>query len=305
MLDEIIIPKENEVIQSPSLVDNAINALSVLAGTRTVEVELPLLMTTAFVKPITGSQELRLRTMKATGAAFVESFNKVLYEHTTFSTLKFNSFQDFNSHLTPPDKALLTYAILNSTFKTLPEKIVTCPSCGDVNTIKMSPEDIFHADSITAKWEHKEDFTDYRLSNELIDGLTIYYKMPVESDRIKLLKLKTNSEMRNELDKNDDILSDLELYTLYIDKIVIDIPDQDVIVLNDFEKEIYQTIINMPLDIQAKIIEDISIKEFTQFIPKFYLNIHCENLSCEKPEYKWKGIDPEQDFFLKALSVYN
>ncbi len=61
MLDEIKLPQAVD----------ALSALQNLAGTRQVEVELPILQTKAMVRPVDGSEELRLRTMKASGAAFI------------------------------------------------------------------------------------------------------------------------------------------------------------------------------------------------------------------------------------------
>lgn len=309
MLDEIILP-ENKVIQVDATpMSAALAALSNLAGTRTVEIELPLLMTKAFVKPVTGSEELRLRTMKATGATFIESFNKVLYEHVTFDKLKFDNFEDFNSHLTPPDKALLVYALLDSTFKLLPEKLVTCPECGQVDNITVPPSDMLHNDTLNTKWTHKKDFTDYTIKSEVIPGFTVYYKMPNESDRIKLLRTKNNDKMRKELESTGDILNNIELFSAYVSKLeIVDGVKEDkkpVIVLTDLITEILPTLTGMPLELQSTILEDLSIKEFADFTPNFYLNIHCSSPTCSKPDFKWDNINPEQDFFLKALSVYN
>ena len=305
MLDEIIIPESGVIQETP--VTSALSALSDLAGTRMVEIDLPLLMTKAFVKPVTGSEELRLRTMKATGAAFIESFNRVLFEHVTFDSLKFESFEDFNSHLTPPDKSLLVYALLDSTFKKLPEKLITCPACGQVDTITMEPSEIIHSDTLTEVWKHKKDFTDYTIKSEIIPGFTAFYKMPCEADRISILKTKSNEKMRKDIDNTGDILSNIELFAAYISKLEIkdDSQESGKIVLTDLITEILPTLVDMPLELQATILEDVKIEEFSKFTPKFYLNIRCSSPTCEKPDYKWDRINPEQDFFLKALSVYN
>ena len=68
-----------------SQTSQALAALNNIAGTRTVEIDLPILQTKATVRPVTGSEELKLRTLRASGATFVSSFTELLFEHTSFS----------------------------------------------------------------------------------------------------------------------------------------------------------------------------------------------------------------------------
>ena len=306
MLDEIQIPgstpEQDEKIVSA--LDGALSALATLAGTRTVEVDLPILKVKAYVKPVNGSEELRLRTMKASGAAFIKSFNKVIFEHVNFEGIKFDDFEDFQNNLSPADKNILVYALLDSTFTKLPEKIITCPSCGQVDTHNPEPSKIFHSDSISKVWEHEEESSEYMVKSTIVDGFDVMYAMPSETDRLLVIESKENSELRDELEETDDILSPIELFSVYIKQINIKQGDT-LFELTDKVKEILPLLKDMPMELKSKLLSDETVSEFIDYNPKFYLNITCSNIACKQKEFKWDNINPEQDFFLKALSVYN
>ena len=294
MLEEIKLPQAT----------SALSALQNLAGTRQVEIDLPILKTKAIVKPVDGSEELRLRTMKASGAAFINSFNKLIFEHTEFEGVKFANLADFQKHLTPPDKSLLVYALLDATFSKLPEKIITCPSCGTTDNHSPSPDALMHADSIPSIWKEDKEFNEYEIVSEIVPGFTVVFAMPTEEDRMQILQQKENSQMRDSIDENGDVLSSLELFCIYIKRLEI-VDGETIFKLEDKINDIIPTIKQMPLDLQSKLLEDSSVAPLIEYTPNFYLNITCSNIHCHDREFKWEGISPEQDFFLKTLSVYN
>lgn len=308
MLDEIPVPAaaQNVAAVEPkeTEVQRALSALANLAGTREVEIDLPILRTKVYVQPVNGSEELRLRTMKASGAAFIKSFNKVIFEHCRFEGVKFEGLEDFQDNLTPPDKALLVYALLDATFSKLPEKMIKCPTCGTSDTHSPEPEALLHKDTISKTWEHKEDYNEYEISSEIVPGFKVVYSMPNETSRIKILEAKENAQMREDLEEYGDVLNAMELFAVYVKRLEITEGDE-VHILDNKVEQIIPTMNKMPLELQAKLLEDTTLEEFVEYTPKFYLNIHCSNLTCEKPDFKWDKVDPEQDFFLKALSVYN
>lgn len=283
---------------------SAINALQVLSGTRSVEIELPILKTNVVVTPINGSEDLKLRTMRSSGATFIKNFNTLLFEHSTFKDIKFSGIQDFQSHLTPPDKAMLVYALLTATFSKLPEKVITCPACKQQHTYSFPPNAMLHGDTLTNKWNLDKDFTDYLIESEIVPGFKVFYAMPTEVDRLSILEAKSNAEMRDSVDVDNDVLSAIELFCIYIKKLEIKNGD-DTIILTDKLFDVIPTIKGMPLDLQTILLDDISVAPLVEFNPNFYLNIKCSNEDCPKPEFSWSGVNPEQDFFRKALSVYN
>jgi len=300
MLNEIKIPVSKS---------DAISALNLLAGTREVEVELPILRTKARVTPILGGEELKLHTMRTSGKAFIKEFNKLLFNHCTFDGVQFEGVEDFERNLSPADKSMLVYALLDSTFTKLPEKVITCPSCGQVDNHSPKPSDIFHTDSIKKVWDHSEEFVDFEIESKIIPGLTVFYGIPTEEDSLKIIESKENSDLRNSVSENDNILNSLEVFSIYIKKIIIANPTKEdkenCIILTDKTSEIIPTIQDMPLDLKSKLLEDETINQFADYVPSFYLNINCSNLNCELKTFKWDNINPEQDFFRKALSVYN
>lgn len=296
MLDDIGAPKVGST--------NAIAALALLAGTREVEVELPILQTKAIVTPVTGAEDLVQKTMRTSGSKFIKAFNELLYTHTSFDSLEFSSSDDFINHLTPPDKALLVYGLLDSTFTKLPEKVITCPNCGTKNTYELPPADLIHDDTISKGWEESADFEKYELESIIIEGFKVVYKMPSETDRMQILLEKETSEMRESVQEHNDILNTLEMFCVYIKRLEIQTADETLI-LEDKIKDIIPTIKGMPLELQSKLLEDTTVKTLVDYSPNFYLNIQCDNIKCSDPVFKWENINPEQDFFRKALSVYN
>lgn len=294
MLDDLKLPQAMQ----------AISALQVLAGTRSVEIELPILKTTVTVTPINGSEDLRLRTMRSSGATFIKAFNTLLFEHSTFKDIKFSGLHDFQAHLTPPDKAMLVYALLAATFSKLPEKVITCPACKQTHNYSFAPNAMLQADTITRTWDMSEDFTDYLIESEIVPGFKVFYSMPTEMDRLAILEAKSNSEMRDSVDTDNDVLSAIELFCIYIKKIEIKNGDE-TITLTDKLFDVIPTIKGMPLDLQTTLLDDLSVAPLVEFNPNFYLKIYCQNKDCGKPEFTWSNVNPEQDFFRKALSVYN
>jgi len=282
--------------------DQALNALKILAGTRTVEVELPILKTKVKVSPIDGAEDLILKTLKSSGATFIHSFNELLFKHCKFDGIEFEGVKDFEDHLTPPDKQLIVYALLNSTFNKLPEKTITCPHCKTSEVYSAPPEAMFHQDTIQKVWD-KVDFESYEIMSEVVPGLQVFYSMPTETDKLLLLESKTNGQMREDILENDDVFNTLELFSVYIKKLIIKHENGDI-VLTDKVNEIIPTINGMPLELKAALLKDETVSEFTEYAPKFYLNLTCDNRKCNR-DFTWDEIDPEQDFFRKALSVYN
>ena len=242
--------------------------------------------------------------MRTSGSKFIKSFNELLYNHSKFDSLEFSSVDDFINHLTPPDKALLVYALLDSTFTKLPEKIITCPSCGTQNSHTFAPSELIHDDTVKNSWIESEDFDKYEISSDIIPGFKVVYKMPTETDRMQILVEKETSDMRESVKEYNDVLNTLEVFCIYIKRLEIKKGDE-LIVLDDKIKDIIPTIMGMPLELQSKLLEDSTVKPLVEYSPNFYLNIQCDNIHCESPVFKWENVNPEQDFFRKALSVHN
>jgi len=284
-------------------VNQALNALSVLANTRTVEVYLPILKTKATVTPLLGSEELQLETMKVSGATFIQTYNKVLYDHVTFEDLAFENFEDFQKHLTPADKMSLSYGLLEATFSELPERLINCPKCKKPDTYVITPDSLIHDDTYSKDWD-KDEYIEYEITSEIVKGFRVTFQMPVETERLKVVRYKEDSDLRKEIEDSGDILSPIELFSIYIKRIEIDSikDDEETLVLTDKVEDIIPTLKEMPFDLKAKLLDDKAVSLFTEYTPKYYLKLTCNKCS---HNFNWSNISPEQDFFRKALSVYN
>jgi len=282
--------------ESANKLEQALKLSQGLSLTREVEIELPMLMTSAVCRPIINSEELRLVTLRVSGEEFSHSLNKVIMEHTVFKSVKFKDLTDFEDNISPSDKMLLMFALLSSTFSKLPEKIITCPHCDHPDNHAPMPSEIFHPDSIVKVWSNG-NIADYEKPFIISDDFKIIFGIPSETDRINLLKNKTNQQLKDSVTENDDVLTPIELITLYIKRVEI-----GEIILDDIF-DISKFMNNLPLDYKSIILEDETINELIEYLPKFYLKIHCSNLKCQK-DFKWFNINPELDFFRKALSVY-
>ena len=73
---------ENKI--KPNNVLSALNVLDSLCNWRETEIELPMLKIKVLVKPLKGIEELRLRSLKATGETFIRTFNEILFDHLDF-----------------------------------------------------------------------------------------------------------------------------------------------------------------------------------------------------------------------------
>ena len=282
----------------------ALSVLSLLSKSRETEVFLPVLNAKALIKPFNKAEDLYLQTLKVSGGMFHRYVDELLYEHAKFLDVGFSSFDDFIDNISPIDKGVMMIGLLRATFNELPERVITCPKCKKPDTYTFAPEAMIHNDTFTKVWDKDVEARHYTVTNELIPGFKITYGMPYEKLRLEVLEDVSSSEMRDNLQKHDDVLSLVDFMALYIRQLDITSDDGTVITLTDHKEDILPTIKNMPLDIQVKLIDDSTIDVFTEYNPYFYINVRCGQPDCQH-EYKWEDIKPENDFFRKALSLYN
>ena len=294
----------NQKKKKVSKAANALDALQLLSSARKTEVFLPILKTSVIMRPFNGAEDLYLQTLKVSGATYQRYLAQLIFNHAEFLEINFESFDDFVKHVPVIDKQVMIQGLLQATFAELPEKIIKCPKCDQPDTYKFAPEEMVHSDTFIKHWDKEQEPFDYVVVNEIIPGFRVTYGMPMEEDRLEVLKGVSSSEMRENLEKHQDVLSLIDFMGIYIKKIEIDQADGSTIELTDKREDILPTIKNMPLDLQVKLIDDLTINEFTEYNPYYYLNIRCSVPSCQH-EFKWADIKPENEFFRKALSLYN
>lgn len=283
---------------------DALNVLGLLSSARKTEVYLPVLKISVIMTPFVGAEDLYLQTLKVSGATYHRYIDELLYKHAEFIGVNFESFDDFLKNIPSVDKQVMMAGLLQATFNELPEKLIKCPKCGQVDTYSFKPEHMIHSDSFTKYWDKDIEPSDFRLVNELIPGVKIFYGMPMEQDRLDVLQNVSSSEMRDNLEKHKDVLSLVDFMAIYIKRMEITAADGTVIELNDKKEDILPTIKNMPLDLQVKLIDDPTVDSLTEYNPYYYLKLKCGAPACQH-EFKWDDINPENDFFRKALSLYN
>ncbi len=281
----------------------ALNVLSMLSSARKTEVYLPILKIKCIMTPFVGAEDLYLQTLKISGAMFHRYVDELVYNHAEFINVTFESFDDFLDNISPIDKQVMMTGLLQATFNELPEKIITCPKCGKPDTYSFSPDHMIHADSYPKVWDKEVDARHYEVTGELIPGVTITYGMPYEKSKLDVLTTVSSAAMRDNLEKHKDVLNLIDFMALYIRKMVI-VNGDSTIVLTDLVEDILPTIKNMPLDLQVKLIDDETINVFTEYNPYYYFDITCGHPGCGHT-FKWDDIKPENDFFRKALSLYN
>jgi len=279
----------------------AMEATAALTKLRNIEVELPLLKTKAIVTPLMNIDDAQLKSLYSTGATFLTTFNRILFEHVTFSDIKFESFDDFQMHLNPADKSLLVYALLTCSFTELAEKEFTCPNCNKTYVKALDPSSMYKVDAQPKKWQFKEDFLTYSKTVKINDWLQIDYKMPNELDKLKLVALFNEQEMKDNVQDNGGILNNMAMLALYIREVRIKGENEEPIILNDIMTEIYPWLNSTPIDLKTKIIKTNETKLFDPFMPKFEYKLVCDHC---KDQHTWEGVDPEEDFFRQILFIY-
>jgi len=292
---------EGALAQTPEVkkseVESLLEDLNDLSGINATEVELPILGCTAIVTPIKGSDEVLTKTLKASGYQFISLFNSLIYNHTRFEGLAFDNVEDFQNHITAPDKMVLVFALLSATYTTLPATVLECPHCGEQQEYHFKPSDMLHSDTLVKKWDKEVAVEDYEIEHKVYDKFIVYYKMQTEASRLALVKNKSTKELQDQVKANNSLISSSDLISMYVTKMVI----KDKVITD--KEQIREILEKASPDIRAKLIEENKIEEFFQYIPNFYFNIKCRNDNCLK-DFKYKEVDPETEFFRKSVSIY-
>jgi len=316
--------------EQPKFMD-ALNIANKVTNIREISVTLPIMGETISVTPMEGIDDLHLKTLFGNSTHFLKTFNQLLYKHINHKGL-FEDLDDFNKRITEYDKRLIVYALITSSFDTLPERTLTCPMCGNKDIHDLDPELMLQQDSLEQTWDKEINYLDFReevvivpMSEETDENgdytgnqISIFYKIPTEQDKIDLMEL-VNVNKRKIDENNGELLTTLEYFITYIDRIEIKQHDQrkkdnegnitegvvagKKIILNDIATEIFPFVTKCNLIIQDKIVKTTPVEKFEKYQPKFYFNMQCLNSACSH-KYKYDVGNIENEFFRKALSIY-
>jgi hypothetical protein len=283
----------------------AFNALDALCQWRETEVELPLLGIKVLVKPIKGLEEMRIKSLKASGETFIKTFNQILFEHIDFQgQVEFKDLNDFMSHLGAADKSAIVYGLVFATYTSLGEREFECPHCSKKQVYDIRPDELLQPDTFGKKWDKPGLFTDFRDVITVVPGFDITIGFSTEQDSINILSIIPNNEIKENLSERSELLNTLKIFIMFIKDIKIKTPDGDII-LTDLKEEIYPFIMGLQnVNILESLIDKLSkYEEFNQYNPKFYAIRNCNSLECGK-EFRWM-VNPEIEMFRKASLFFN
>lgn len=295
----------------------ALEMTNEITNVREVEIEFPLLKKKVSVTPLIGIDDVHLKTLFSTGAHFLKSLNKVLFQHIKQDEIIFKDVEEMNSKLTEYDKRILVFGLLAASYDKLDERTLKCPECGHKDIHEFEPELMFKEDTIRKTWDKRESYLDYTITKNLMDpsektsngiNIDITYKIPTEADKIKLMELIDLSPRK--IDENSgNIMTTIEYLILYIKSITFtntnleDTNPEKVIVIDDLESDILPFVTQSNMIIQNRLVKTSPFKELEEYQPRFYFNCTCRNESCGF-KYKYNIGNIEDEFFRKALSIY-
>ncbi len=277
----------------------ALDSINKKADLRAFETDLPILKVQAAVGPLTGKEEQVLKTSSVSTNKFLMELNKLLYSHADFEGVKFSNFDDFLENMFPPDKSMLVWALLTSTYLKLPDMERKCSKCSQDYILESVPKDLIHNDSLPQVWDKGISPNEYTEVQTAMDGfLTFEIGLPSEKTRIKITSTLTPNDTKENIAKNANLFGFAESLMYFTKSITVGEGDNRTVLTDPFQ-DIKPFLENLAPKITDSIRSEIDIKIFDKYMPSFYLNAactHCGNI--EKVL-----TDPELSFFRKTILI--
>lgn len=301
---------EQQIFNIPNIAQpkfmEALAFVNDIGNVRNLEIDLPILLRKAIIRPMEGIDDTHLKTLYTSGTQFIKNFNMIIFKNLRNENgdLLFKSVDEMNSKLTEYDKSMIVFGLLASSFDRLQERASICPECGEKQIHEFIPEEMFHPEEMKV-WDKRVDPLDYEIKKELHKDqnttINITFKIPTEKDKIDLFSISKINTRKIE-DNKGLIFTTLEYIMQYIKSIEF-INASKSILLTDLVTEIYPFVAGSNLMIQDKIMKAMPEEEFLKYQPKFYYNVTCKNPDCNH-EYKYNIGNVEDEFFRKTLSLY-
>lgn len=301
---------EQQIFNIPNIAQpkfmEALAFVNDIGNVRNLEIDLPILLRKAIIRPMEGIDDTHLKTLYTSGTQFIKNFNMIIFKNLRNENgdLLFKSVDEMNSKLTEYDKSMIVFGLLASSFDRLQERASICPECGEKQIHEFIPEEMFHPEEMKV-WDKRVDPLDYEIKKELHKDqnttINITFKIPTEKDKIDLFSISKINTRKIE-DNKGLIFTTLEYIMQYIKSIEF-INASKSILLTDLVTEIYPFVAGSNLMIQDKIMKLMPEEEFLKYQPKFYYNVTCKNPDCNH-EYKYNIGNVEDEFFRKTLSLY-
>lgn len=277
----------------------ALDSVIGMADIRAIETELPILKTKVEVTPLTGKEEQALRTAAVSPESFLKKIDELLFNHTKFNNYEFTSYHDFLANLFPPDKSILIWALMSSSYIVLPTVEKECGSCGERYMLDASPNDLIQQDTIKKIWDKDLPPTQFTVAQDVLDGyITFELAMPSERDRLIVTQLVNPEQAKDNVNETGGLLSYTDNLVFFTK--VLSIGEKDSrIVLTDVVQDVYPFLNNLPPKISDAVKNQIDLTIFDEYMPRFYLKTNCKHCRVEEEI----DVDPEIAFFRKAISL--
>ena len=277
----------------------ALTSITDLADIHAVELELPLLRTKVEVTPLTGEEELALKTAAVTPESFLNKLDELIFKHSSFKGIEFENYLDFLENIYPPDKSMLVWGLLNATYMILPSMEITCNSCGENNIVEAAPAEMLHTDTIKNLWDNPLHPREYIAVQKLLDGKLVFsLSMPSERKRLEISKIITAADAKKNVQQNNNFANYMDNILFFIVSVAVG-EGKDAIIMTDIIQDIKPFLKNLPPKISDVIKNELDLMIFDEYLPNFYITTKCKHCGAEEDI----SVDPELTFFRKSLSV--
>ena len=278
----------------------AIEATRSAITARKVSAKLAMLKDVeAEMEPLTGKDDLTIKTSKTSIIAFNRMMNKFLFNRGIYHGIEFSNLDDFESKITTQDKEILVALLLDASYTKLPKRTAYCPECGELTEYDLTIADIFSNPATKIPvWDYDEPVYEKIFSETMFDGvLTVNVKAPTEAKKNSIYDSMTIDNIRKNLIEKGDMMDSTDTLMMFIDSLVIK-HGKETFELKNPVTEVRPYLDNAPLEIHDAINDYIN-ETFNKYIVDFKAPVVCD-----KCGHKFdQSISPESEFFRKAFSI--
>jgi len=213
----------------------ALKVANKVVNVREVEIELPILRAKVKMMPMEGIDDMHLKTMFASGANFLYTFNDILFKHLNqLGQELFTDLKDFHAKASTPDKRMMVFGIIAATYDRLPERTIVCPKCQKEELHTLDPQLLLKPDSIMKPYEISKTiteafpngvpYTDFGINTIIVPfddeeeestQISIKFGLPMEQDKLDVMSITDISPHKVE-ENGGEILTSLEYLITFI-----------------------------------------------------------------------------------------
>ena len=282
--------------------------------TDSVEIFLPGLKENVVVKPLKNIEELNLKTQNLSFVTFLRQLNILLLNKTHIQNIPltqyFESIEEFENKILPVDRVLLIFGLVKNSFENLTEFPMVCENCEKEFIATPSVENLFFTFDIDKETILNTDYYTLAVTKSYLNGkLEIDFGFNPEVVRINLLKMKSNNEIKENINEEGNVLDAVDNMILFIKKIRVYKPDRrtkegkklitEIDYYQDGFQEIFDFIHNMPMKLKDLISIKTDLKDLEKYSPVFKITEACPYCG----HVHQLDTSPEIEFFRKALSL--